>query len=35
MQGPLGTSLSLDGIVRGVDGDHPVLEHLDISPGSK
>ena len=34
MQGRLSTSLSIDGIVR-VDGDRPVLEHLDISPGRK
>ena len=28
------TSLSLDGTVRAADGDRPVLEPLDISPGS-
>lgn len=34
LQGRLSTSLSLDGIVRSVLGDRPVLEPLDVSPGS-
>jgi len=30
LQGRMSTSLSLDDIVRGVDGNRPVLEPLDI-----
>lgn len=30
----MSTSLSLDVIVRGADGDRPVLEPLDVPPGS-